>query len=156
MPRHHRKSHRKAHRKVHRKSHKKAHRKSHRKTRRQHGGSCANIPKMHESFQQQRGGMASIAAGDAYLLDASARVQAEVGPLDRAFAELPSIPRQAGGYRRRRSHRRRSHRRQHGGMAPFASTGVYNPMSAKYAGENDQIFTEGSINPAFGIHGPQY
>jgi hypothetical protein len=40
-------------------------------------------------------------------------------------------------------------------MAPFTATGVYNPMSPKYAGENAQIFTEGSVNPAFGIHGAQ-
>ena len=75
----------------HRRSHKRSHKKSHRR-RRQSGGAA----------------LAPFAAGDAYLLDAQTRVQAEVGPLDKAFADLPSvIPRQAGG----RRHRGVSHKR---------------------------------------------
>jgi hypothetical protein len=64
--------------------------------------------------------MAPIAAGDAYLIDAASRVQAETAPLDSAIAELPAvIPRQAGGRRRRsaRHHKGRrtvrAHRKSH-------------------------------------------
>lgn len=88
----------------HSRRHPRSHKRTHR--RRQHGGSqCGAYPR-------QSGGMAPFVAGDAYLLDAQTRVQAEVGPLDRAFADLPSvIPRQAGGRRhRRRSHKKRAHK----------------------------------------------
>jgi hypothetical protein len=116
MAKHHRKSHRKSHRKGSRSAHRKSHRKSHRKTyRRQHGGSsCSAMPRNFASFQQQRGGMAPITTGDAYLLDAATRVQAEVGPLDKSFAELPSvIPKQMGGRRHRRSAHRKGSRKAH-------------------------------------------
>ncbi len=119
MARHSRKAHRRSHK--HRKSHRKAHRRSH---RRQHGGaSCAAQPLFNRSLFGQQGGMAPIAVGDAYLIDAASRVQAQTAPLDSAIGELPSvIPRQAGGRRhrtaRRRSHKhrkahRKSHRRSH-------------------------------------------
>ena len=50
----------------------------------------------------QRGGMAPFASLDnGYLIDQSARVQAETSPLDLAISELPSvIPKQSGGKRR--------------------------------------------------------
>ena len=109
----------------------------------------------------QRGGMASFTTGDNYLLDAATRVQAEVAPLDKAFAELPSlIPRQAGGRRRRmshtrrrhtmrrKSHRRKTHRRQRGGMAPFGYE-LALPKGAD-AAMNPQFQTEGSVNPLYG------
>ena len=63
------------------------------------------MPRNFASFQQQRGGMAPFAAGDNYLLDAATRVQAEVGSLDKAFAELPSVIRTQAGGRRRKSRR---------------------------------------------------
>ena len=168
----HRKSHRKAHRKVHRRSHK--HRRSH---RRQHGGSCAAMPLNRTNFQQQ-GGMAPIAAGDDYLLDAGARASAQVGSLDAAFAELPSvIPRQAGGRRRshkhrkgrkshrrsahrRKSHRRshkhrRSHRRQHGGsLANFSDSYMLTSDIAK-TGSNPQFLDESAVNSHYGVKGAQ-
>ena len=164
----------KAHRKSHRRS--KAHRKSHRRSthRRQHGGACAAMPLNRTNFQQQ-GGMAPIAAGDDYLLDAGARASAGVGSLDASFAELPSvIPRQAGGRRRsahrRRSHRRSAHRRsairkshkkahrrraQHGGaLADFNGPSMLGPDMAK-AGSNPQFLDEASVNPLYGVKGPQ-
>lgn len=134
-----------------------------RHSRKQHGGSCAAYPHNRDVFAQ-RGGMAPFTAGDNYLLDAATRVQAEVAPLDKAFAELPSVmPRQAGGSRsrrrsmrrrhsmRRRSHRRRTHRRrqqQRGGMAPFGYEMAL-PKGAD-AAMNPQFQTEGSVNPIYG------
>jgi hypothetical protein len=120
--RHGRKSH---------KSHSRKHRRRH--TRKQQGGAgtgCAVFPANIPSFAQ-RGGMAPYEVGGTdYLLDASTRVQAEVGPLDQSFAELPAVlkaagvvPNMLGGAHRkgRKSHRkgRKGSRRQHGGMAPF-------------------------------------
>jgi hypothetical protein len=158
-------------------------RRSH-KHRRQQGGSCAAMPQMNQAFPShqmggqnlsvalrgpQRGGMAPIAQGDSYLLDAATRMQAEVGPLDKSFMELPSvIPKQMGGRRKSRrakSHRgsrkarksyrksRKSHRRQRGGMMDFDAAYRYTPQS--YAGENSQILTEQTVNPMFKIAGPQ-
>lgn len=132
MAKHHRKSSRR-HRS---KSHKRHSRRRHTRRRRQQGGgSCAAMPMNRELFAQ-RGGMAPYQAGGTdYLVDQSTRVQAEVGPLDQAFGELPAVlkaagvvPNQLGGARRgrgRKSHKRhsrrhRTHRRQQrGGMAPF-------------------------------------
>lgn len=150
--RHHRKSHRKAHRKVHRKVH--------RKSRRQRGGfsSCAALPMNREAFTQRGGEAPYVAAGGAdYLLDAPTRIQAQVGPLDAAFAELPSvIPRQGGGrrrtHRRGRRHSRRRSSRQRGGMSPFGSPGMLLD-AAQYANDktNPQFHTEGSVNPHYGF-----
>ncbi len=140
---------------------------SHRR-RRQQGGSCAAMPQMNQAFPSQRGGMAPIAQGDSYLLDAPTRVQAEVGPLDKSFAELPSvIPKQGGGYRKSRRHRkakshrksrrhhkgRRTYRRQQGGMMDFDAAYRYTPQG--YVGENNQIHTEQNVNPMFKIAGAQ-
>ena len=113
---HHKRSHR--HRKAHRKSHRRG-RTARRTIRAQHGGaSCSAQPAFNRSLFGQQGGMAPIAAGDDYLIDAASRVQAQTAPLDTAFGELNTvIPRQAGGRRRRsarrgrKSHRRSSHRR---------------------------------------------
>lgn len=163
---HHRKSHRKSHRKVHRKAHRKSHRKSH--SRHQHGGgnSCAALPMNRESFASQRGGEAPYIAsgGSDYLVDTATRIQAEVGPLDAAFAELPSvIPRQGGGRRKsrhhRKSHKRSSRRqsRQRGGMYPIAGPSMLLDAT-QYSGDktNPQFHTESSINPHYGFFkGPQ-
>lgn len=138
MAKHHRKSSRS--RRHRSKSHKRHSRKqrTRRHRRQQGGGSCSAMPMNRELFAQ-RGGMAPYQAGGTdYLVDASTRVQAEVGPLDQAFGELPAVlkaagmpPNQLGGARRgrgrgRKSHKRhsrrhRTHRRrqQRGGMAPF-------------------------------------
>ena len=158
--RHHRKSHRKAHRKSHRKSHRKVHRKVHRKSRRQsrrqRGGfnSCAALPMNREAFAQRGGEAPYVAAGGAdYLLDAPTRIQAQVGPLDAAFAELPSvIPRQGGGRRRTHRHKGRRQSRQRGGMSPFGSPGMLLD-AAQYANDktNPQFHTEGSVNPHYGF-----
>ena len=113
----------------------------------------------------QRGGMAPFVAagGSDYLMDTAARVQAEIGPLDAAFAELPGvIPRQGGGRRRRASkrhgRRRQSRRRQQrGGMYDFTGPSMLLD-SAAYAkdGTNLQFHTEGSVNPLYGFNkGPQ-
>lgn len=114
---------------------------------------------------KQSGGMATITAGDQYLLDQATRVQAEVGPLDRAVAELPSvIPKQAGGrrYRKgkmsRKSHKagrkshRKSHRKQRGGadLAPFGGSDLL-LSKGEYAmdGTNPQFRTEPTVNPMY-------
>ena len=167
---------RSARRKVIRKSHSRsAHRKSHRRSahrKQQRGGSCAAMPLNRTNFQQQ-GGMAPIAAGDNYLLDAGARASAQVGSLDAAFAELPSvIPRQAGGKRRshRKSHRRSAHRRSHkhrkshrrshrrrqqgGSLSNYADSYMLTSDIAK-TGSNPQFLDEASVNPHYGVKGPQ-
>ncbi len=157
----HRKGSRSAHRKSHRKSHRKGSRKAYRKGSRsshhQRGGSsCSAMPSNFASFQQQRGGMAPIASGDSYLLDSATRIQAELGPIDKAFAELPSvINKQMGGRRRRRSarrsSRRSSRRRQRGGMSPFDAPGMLLDRAVYSAdGTNNQFRTEGSVNPLYG------
>ena len=176
MAKHSRRSHkRSAHRKGSRKTHRKGSRKTHRRSRRvQRGGdSCMAMPRNFASFQQQRGGMAPFVAGDNYLLDQATRVQAEVAPLDKAFAELPSVIRtQAGGRRRksrragrkgrrsahrrhgRKSHhkgRRSAHRRQRGGMSPFDAPGMLLDKGAYAAdGTNPQFRTEGTVNSLYG------
>lgn len=166
MAKHHKKSHRhRASRRRH------SRRQQKQKQHQQQGGSCAAYPHNRDVFAQ-RGGMAPFTSGDNYLLDAATRVQAEVAPLDKAFAELPGVmPRQAGGRRRhtrrhsrssmrrrhsmrRRSHRRRTHRRQqkqhkqHGGMAPFGYE-LSLPKGAD-AAMNPQFQTEASVNPLYG------
>ena len=140
----------------HSRSHKRSHKKSHRRRR---GLS---------SRRYQRGGaLAPFVAGDAYLLDAQTRVQAEVGPLDKAFGDLPSvIPRQAGGRRRsmRRHHKhkgsrkvctrkhkqsRRSSRQRGGALAPFAGSYTlidHHAMTPKMLAQNDQFVSEASVN----------
>ena len=170
------KHHRKGSRSTHRKSSRSAHRKSRRSTQRG-GSSCSAMPLNFNSFQQQRGGMAPITAGDSYLLDTATRVQAEVGPLDKSIAELPSvIPKQMGG-RRRRSHKRsrkgrkgrkqqkqsrkqsrkqqrrqsRKQRKQRGGMSPFDAPGMLLDKGAYAAdGTNPQFRTEGTVNSLYG------
>ena len=129
------------------------------------------MPTNFASFQQQRGGMAPFTAGDSYLLNPATRIQAEVGPLDKAFAELPSvIPKQMGG-RRRSAHRRSAHRRsahrkgrkahrrsqkqsqkqQRGGMSPFDAPGMLLDRAAYTAdGTNPQFRTEGTVNSLYG------
>lgn len=129
------------------------------------------MPLNRPLFAQAGGNLAPfVASGGAdYLLDAPTRVQAEVGPLDAAFAELPSvIPRQGGGRRRRsrrhgrksrkgRKGRRQSRRQQRGGM--YAINGPSMLLdSAQYAkdGTNPQFHTEGEVNPSYGFtKGPQ-
>ena len=156
----------KSSRKSHRKSHRKNQRKSQKKQKQQRGGSsCAMMPLNTPALAvKQVGGMATITAGDQYLLDSATRVQAEVGPLDKAMAELPSvIPKQAGGKRRRtgyksrktgrKSHRKgRKSRKQRGGaeLAPFGSSELLLPK-AEYAldGTNPQFRSEPSVNPMY-------
>jgi hypothetical protein len=152
-----------------RKSSKRSHKRSHKRTHRRHhrsqkgGSQCGAYPR-------QSGGMAPFAAGDAYLLDAQTRVQAEVGPLDKAFADLPSvIPRQAGGRRRSMRHKKRAHKhkgsrkvctRKHkqsrsrrsqrgGALAPFAGSYTlidHHAMTPKMLAQNDQFVSESSVN----------
>lgn len=149
-------------------------RKSHRKSRKgrksQRGGSsCAAYPMNRDAFAQ-RGGMAPITAGDAYLLDAATRTQAGIGALDSHFAELPSvIPRHSGGSRKqhksrksrkqhkksqksrkqhKKSQKSRKSRKQRGGMAPFAAS--YEILSASTdRGVNPQFHTESQVNPLY-------
>ncbi len=145
-----------------RKHHSRKHSRRQTHRRQQRGGfsSCAALPMNREAFAQRGGEAPYVAAGGAdYLLDTATRVQAQVGPLDAAFAELPSvIPRQAGG-RRHRSHRHRSRRhkarrsrRQRGGMSPFGAPGMLLD-AAQYASDktNPQFHTEGSVNPHYGF-----
>jgi hypothetical protein len=158
MARRSRRSHRRS-----RRHSRRSHRRSHRRHQQHGGSSCAALPMNREAFGQ-RGGMAPFGSGGAdYLMDGAARVQAEVGPLDAAFAELPGvIPRQGGGRRRSRRHRSRRHRsrrqqQQRGGMYAFNGPSMLLD-SAAYAkdGTNPQFHTEGSVNPLYGFtKGPQ-
>lgn len=86
-----------------------------RKTRNNRKSRNNHKSRNNRKTRRQRGGaLAPFSTGDAYLLNAAARVQAQTGGLDSAFAELPSvIPRQGGG---RRSHRHR----QRGGMQDWS------------------------------------
>lgn len=167
MARHHRKQSRRQ-----RKSKKQS-----RKQKQRGGGSCAALPMNRALFAQAGGNLAPFVAvgGADYLLDASTRVQAEVGPLDAAFAELPSvIPRQAGGRRHRKSHRRgikhgrkgrKTHKHGRKGRKSQQRGGMYDingPSmlldAAQYAkdGTNPQFRTEGEVNPSYGFFkGPQ-
>lgn len=163
-------SHRKSHRKHSRRSHKRRthRRRTHRRQSQRGGGSCAAFPMNRASFAQAGGSLAPFVAagGSDYLLDAPTRVQAEVGPLDAAFAELPSvIPRQGGG--RRRTHHRKSRKQsrkgrkgrksQRGGMYAFNGPSMLLD-AAQYAkdGTNPQFRSEGEVNPGYGFFkGPQ-
>lgn len=149
-----------------RKSHRKSHRKGSRKHSQRGGNGCSAYPANRAAFSQS-GGMAPFAAsGNDYLLDAATRVQAEVGPLDRAFGELPSVA-QGGGRRLRKSrkHRSRKHRKSHrnqsrrnhrksqrgGNLYPFSGPSLL-LNSGQYAtdGTNSQFRTEGSVNALYG------
>jgi len=115
------------------------------------------------SMLVQRGGMAPISY-PGLLLDASAREQAQMGPLDKAFAELPSViptggrrsrkhrsikhhkhrsikhrkqkhSRQSRSRHRSRHRSRRQSRKQQGGMAPFNDAYTFSP---NFSGQNPQ------------------
>jgi hypothetical protein len=110
------------------------------------------MPKLNSQYVQM-GGMAPMESAYGTLLDGPTAIQAQVGPLNAAFAELPSvIPRQAGG-RRRYSRKHHSRRRQRGGMHPFES--AFLPVSQQPAGSNAQFMTEGEVNALYGNRGPQ-
>jgi hypothetical protein len=142
---HSRKHHKRASRKTHRRH------RNHRTRRNQQGGSsCAYMPLMNRQMAQI-GGMASMDSAYGTLLDAPTAVQAQVGPLNAAFAELSHvIPKQQGG-RRSRKHRSRRHR---GGMHPFES--AFGPVVQQPAGASAQFMTEGEVNKSFGNFGPQH
>jgi hypothetical protein len=115
------------------------------------------MPLNREAFAQ-RGGMAPFAAlNNGYLLDAATRVQAEVAPIDKAIAELPSVIRtsQAGGARKRRQsrrsrkQRRQSRRLQRGGdLQAFGAPYMLLPPGTPI-GANPQFRTEGEVNPLY-------
>ena len=161
-------------------------RQSHRQQRqRQRGGSCSAMPLNREMFGQ-RGGMAPFASLDnGYLIDQSARVQAETSPLDLAIGELPSVnPKQSGGRRRssrkgrkarkarkatrktkgRKSRRRsqkkqqqrqRSQRNQRGGMYPIDADTMLLPRGTPI-GANPQFSNEAQVNNLYSEYsGPQ-
>jgi hypothetical protein len=146
------------------KSQKKSQRRSQKKSQKksQRGGSCAAMPLNRESFGQ-RGGMSPYSTGDSYLLDAPTRVQAEVGPLDSAFSQLPSvIPRQSGGRRQRsrrsrRQRSQRSRRQQRGGMSPYTADPLLLDRAAySHLSQNPQFHTEAEVNSLYNeFKGPQ-
>jgi hypothetical protein len=127
------------------------------------GSSCAMMP-LNRPTVAQVGGMAPIVQGDDYLLNAATRVQAEVGPLDKAFGELPMvIPKMSGGRRYRKTKKskkskksrkgsRRARRSQRGGaeLAAFDQPELL-LRANQYAmdGTNPQFRTEGSVNPGY-------
>jgi len=141
------------------------------------------MPLNREMFGQ-RGGMAPFASLDnGYLIDQSARVQAETSPLDLAISELPSvIPKQSGGKRRasrkgrkarkatkkarkskgRKSRgRRRSQkqqqrqRKQRGGMYPIDADTMLLPRGTPI-GANPQFSNEAQVNNLYNEYsGPQ-
>ena len=143
------------------------------------------MPLNREMFGQ-RGGMAPFASLDnGYLIDQSARVQAETSPLDLAISELPSvIPKQSGGKRRssrkgrkarkakkatrkskgrkggksrRRSQKKqqRSQRNQRGGMYPIDADTMLLPRDTPI-GANPQFSNEAQVNNLYNEYsGPQ-
>jgi hypothetical protein len=130
-----------------------------RRSQQRGGASCSYMPQQNRQMIQM-GGMAPMESAYGTLLDGPTAIQAQVGPLNAAFAELSHvIPKQAGGRRRtgrkgrksRKTHRRR--RQQRGGMHPFDS--AFGPVSARPAGANVQFDLEGGVNPAYGNHGAQ-
>jgi hypothetical protein len=114
--------------------------------------------------RNQRGGMAEWSnTGEYRLLGPADAVHAQVGSLDAAFGELPSVIPQRGGVRRNRRNRtktrtnkrtlsrKRNHsRRQKGGMSPFGDTGR-SLTDAQYAadGTNPQFRTEVDVNERY-------
>ena len=117
--------------------------------------------------RNQRGGMAEWSnTGEYRLLGPADAVHAQVGSLDAAFGELPSVIPQRGGVRRNRRNRnrktrtrknkrtlsrKRNHsRRQKGGMSPFGDTGR-TLTDAQYAadGTNPQFRTEVDVNERY-------
>ena len=168
MAKHYRKSRRHHKGKHIRKTHRKQQQRKQKQKQQRGGSGCAYQAQNRQAFQM--GGMAPFVAGDAYLLDAATRVQAEVGPLDNSFGELPSVIPHRGGARRSRRHRQRqrssssssrSHKQRHqrrsrkqrGGMADFEApytTGV------AHQAQNAQFQTEGTVNPLYHeTKGPQ-
>ena len=117
--------------------------------------------------------MAPFAAlNNGYLLDAATRVQAEVAPIDKAIADLPSVIRtsQAGGSRKSRRNRKqrrqrtRHHRRSQRGGRRSQRGGELQSFGAPYMllpagtpiGANPQFKTEGEVNPLYSEYsGPQ-
>jgi hypothetical protein len=100
----------------------------------------------------QTGGMAAMESAYGTLLDNPTAIQAQVGPLNAAFAELPNvIPKQHGG---RRKYSRKYSRKHRGGMHPFDS--AFGPVSQQPAGANAQFMMEGEVNKMFGNYGPQH
>lgn len=137
------------------------------KTRTQKKSSRRNRNRNRNHNHNQRGGMAEwSAAGDYTLIGPDARVSAQVGPLDSAFGELPSVIPQRGGRRNRNRSRSRSRsfkksrtqsrkrnhsrRNQKGGMAPFGDAGR-TLTAAQYAadGTNPQFRTEVDVNERY-------
>lgn len=112
--------------------------------------------------RNQRGGMAEWSnTGEYRLLSSADAVHAQVGSLDAAFGELPSVIPQRGGVRKNRrtrtrknkrtlSRKRNHSRRQKGGMSPFGDTGR-TLTNAQYAadGTNPQFRTEVDVNERY-------
>jgi len=121
------------------------------------GGSCSAMPLNRELFAQ-RGGMAPFASLDnGYLIDQSARVQAETYPLDQALNELPSvIPKMQGGRRRtQRKQRKQKQRQQRGGMYPIDADTMLLPRGTN-AGFSSQFSNEAQVNNLYNEYsGPQ-
>lgn len=126
------------------------------------GGSCSAMPLNRELFAQ-RGGMAPFGSLDnGYLIDQSARVQAETYPLDQALNELPTvIPKMHGGRRRtqrqqrQRGQRRQRQRQQRGGMYPIDADTMLLPRGVN-AGFSSQFSNESQVNNLYNEYsGPQ-
>ena len=120
------------------------------------GGSCAAMPLNRELFAQ-RGGMAPFGSLDnGYLIDQSARVQAETYPLDQALNELPTvIPKMQGGRRRTQRKQKRRQRQQRGGMYPIDADTMLLPRGVN-AGFSSQFSNEAQVNNLYNEYsGPQ-
>ena len=113
--------------------------------------------------RNQRGGMAEWSSnGDYTLLGPEARILAQVGPQDAAFAALPGVIPQRGGsksksksksrtIKRARNSRKRHHsRKQKGGMAPFGDAGrTLTPAQYAADGTNPQFRDESLVNERY-------
>jgi hypothetical protein len=102
--------------------------------------------------------------GDYTLLGPEARILAQVGPQDAAFAALPGVIPQRGGsksksksksksrtIKRARNSRKRHHsRKQKGGMAPFGDAGrTLTPAQYAADGTNPQFRDESLVNERY-------
>lgn len=130
------------------------------RTHRRHQRNC------NKRKSQRGGGGAAMLApyggnDSGYLLDSASRIQAGVGSLDQAFADIASVPRQSGGKRKHRSKHRKTRRHsrtssryrnrsQRGGMADYKAPAML-LNSSMYAsdGTNPQFQDESTVNSLY-------
>ena len=114
-----------------------------------HGGR-KNSRKMNRKNRRMNGGAADFPSAFDATLPADMHQQANIGPLDKAFGDLPQFVGKygmSGGRNSRRRHRMR------GGVAPITAPAmILTPQEEPAAFLNPQWYTENQVVPSF--HGP--